>query len=100
MQTELTYKEKIELAYLQLEGFIYLVRNEIGSAEVFVKEPKRKKTPGSGYSIWVERDYPITNEEMRRRKNTKLGKYAFLTWDSEPVLISDLIGAKEENTVQ
>lgn len=39
----LTYAEEIELRYLFLKGFTYLVRNEIGSINVFVNKPHRDK---------------------------------------------------------
>lgn len=92
---ELAYKERIELSYLKLKGFIYIVRNEIGSVEVFVNKPCRDKVTNgkwnSGYDTWVERNYPMTIEEMKRRSHTELGEYKFITWASEPMLISDLI---------
>lgn len=92
---ELTYAEKIELSYLKLKGFSYMVRNEIGSVEVFVDKPCRDKvTNGSthgGYDTWVERAYPMTTEELRRRRRTELGEYKFVTWASEPILIQSLI---------
>lgn len=92
---ELTYKERIELSYLKLKGFIYIVRNEIGSVEVFVNKPCRDKVTNgkcnSGYDTWVEHNYPMTIEEMKRRSYTELGEYQFITWESEPMLISDLI---------
>lgn len=37
-QVKLTDAEKIELSYLHLKGFRYLVRNEIGSVKVFVNK--------------------------------------------------------------
>ncbi|WP_052474179.1 hypothetical protein [Jeotgalibacillus alimentarius] len=91
----LSYEEKIELSYMRLKGFNYIVRNEIGSVEVFVNKPCRNKpTNGkknSGYDTWVERAYPMTSEEMKRRRDTELGDYNFITWASEPTLISNLI---------
>lgn len=90
---KLTYEEEVELRYLALKGFRYLVRNEIGSTEVFKKKPHREKSPGSGYDTWCERAYPMTPEEIRNRRYTELGKYSFVTWESEPILIEDLLNA-------
>lgn len=83
--------EIIELMYLNLKGFKYIVRNEIGSVEVFVNKPHRKISTTAAYSTWVERDYPMTHEEMKRRRDVELGEYDFITWNDEPILISDLI---------
>ena len=92
----LTYEEDIELRYLLLKGFKYLVRNEIGSVEVFVNKPIRdKETNGrttSGYDTWVERAYPMTHEEMDRRRKTELGAYDFIDWKTEPILIESFFG--------
>ncbi|WP_078392035.1 hypothetical protein [Shouchella patagoniensis] len=88
----LNYEEEIELRYFQLSGFKWLVRNEIGSSEAFKKKPVRNK--GTGYSTWVERAYPMTQEEMRRRQATKYGQYTFLTWDDEPIEINSLLDGK------
>jgi len=86
---KLTYKEEIELKYLLLKGFNCIVRNEIGSVEVFANKPHRNN--GHGYSTWVENKYPMTCEEMSRRRHTELGEYNFISWSDEPILISDLI---------
>lgn len=81
--------EIIELMWLKLNGFNYIVRNQIGSVNAFVNKPHRNF--GLGYATWVENEYPMTREEMKRRKNIELGKYDFIEWDNEPILISALI---------
>jgi hypothetical protein len=81
--------EITELMWLHLNGFNYIVRNQIGSVEVFVNKPHRNYGPG--YATWVERGYPMTPEEMKRRQKVKLGEYDFIEWNTEPVLISGLI---------
>jgi len=88
---KLTYKEEIKLKYLLLKGFNCIVRNEIGSVEVFINKPHRDKGFGSSYKTWVENKYPMTCEEMSRRRHTELGEYNFINWSDEPVLISELI---------
>ncbi|MFE7817827.1 hypothetical protein ACFU1R_06435 [Priestia megaterium] len=98
---ELTYKEKIELSYLRLKGFSYLVRNEIGSVNVFVNKPHRDKETNyvpfgkerGGYDFWIETKTPISWEEQRRNRGVELGKYSFIKWEDEPMLIDNLIGA-------
>lgn len=92
---ELTYNEQVELRYLAVKGFKYLIRNEIGSVEAFVAEPVRDKVTNDitngGYDTWVERAYPMTREEINRRRKTELGKYEFIQWNDEPMLINILI---------
>jgi hypothetical protein len=97
---ELTYVEKIELSYLRLKGFKFLVRNEIGSVAVFKNKPHRDKetnyTPfgrnrGIGYDFWIETKTPISIEEQRRTQKTELGEYLFVKWSDEPMNIDDLI---------
>jgi hypothetical protein len=96
---ELTYNEHIELSYLRLKGFRYLVRNEIGSVEVFVNKPHRDKEVNyypngkdrGGYDMWIETKTPISTEEQRRCRHIELGEYSFITWKDEPMLIEDLI---------
>lgn len=96
---ELTYAERIELSYLRLKGFKYLVRNEIGSVEVFVNKPHRDKETNyipfgrsrGGYDTWLESKTPIPLEEQRRFKHTELDKYEFIQWADEPMLIDELI---------
>lgn len=96
---ELTYNEKIELSYLSLKGFKYLVRNEIGSVNVFANKPHRDKETNykpfgktrGGYDCWIETKTPISLEEQRRCKSVELGKYEFITWQDEPMLIDYLI---------
>ncbi|WP_257985727.1 hypothetical protein [Bacillus sp. M6-12] len=96
---ELTYAERIELSYLRLKGFRYLVRNEIGSISVFVNKPHRDKEVNyipfgrsrGGYDHWIETQTPISLEEQRRTTHTELGKYEFIQWKDEPLLIEDLI---------
>lgn len=96
---ELSYGEKIELSYFKLKGFRYLVRNQIGSVKVYVNKPHRDletnytpfgKTRG-GYDMWIETKTPISIEEQRRTIAVELGKYAFIEWKDEPMLIEDLI---------
>jgi uncharacterized protein YnzC (UPF0291/DUF896 family) len=96
---KLTYPETIELSYLRLKGFRYLVRNEIGSVEVFVNKPHRDKESNyyphgkdrGGYDMWIETKTPLSLEEQGRRTHTSLGKYEFIQWKDEPMLIDDLI---------
>lgn len=91
---ELTYEEKIELSYLRLKGFKFLVRNEIGSVKVFVNKPHRDKENNgdrSGYDIWIETKTPISYQEQRRCCDAEIGKYSFITWSDEPMIIDDLI---------
>lgn len=98
---ELTYSEKIELSYLRLKGFKYLTRNEIGSVNVFVNKPHRDKETNyfpfgkdrSGYDYWIETKTPISFEEQRRTKSVELGRYEFIQWKDEPMLIDNLITA-------
>lgn len=95
----LSYEEKVELSYLRLKGFKYLVRNEIGSVKVFVHKPHRDKEVNyyphgkdrGGYDHWIETKTPISFEEQRRTKGTELGEYQFIQWTDEPMLIDDLI---------
>jgi hypothetical protein len=87
---KLTDEEVIELMYLREFGFQYLVRNEIGSVEVFKVKP-HVDVRSPGYKTWVERDYPMTTDEMRNRKGVSLGKYKFIEFKDEPMLIDDLI---------
>lgn len=96
---KLTYEEEVELKFLLLKGFKYLVRHEIGSVEVFVKEPHRDKETNyapygktrGGYDTWIETKTPLSLEEQSRRRKVELGKYEFVQWKDEPILISDLI---------
>lgn len=82
--------EFIELTYLHALKFNYLVRNEIGSVEVFKNKPHRE-TEGSYYRTWVERDYPMTKEEMKNRRKTSLGSYEFIQFENEPIIIKDIL---------
>lgn len=99
---ELTYAEKIELSYLRLKGFKYLVRNEIGSVKVYVNKPHRDKEVNyypygndrGGYDHWIETKTPISLEEQRRTRGIELGEYDFIQWKDEPLLIDDLITAE------
>ncbi|MDZ5607051.1 hypothetical protein U2I54_08060 [Bacillus pseudomycoides] len=99
MEMKLTHSEKIELSYLRLKGFRYLVRNEIGSVNVFVNRPHRDKetnyTPygktRGGYDHWIETKTPISIEEQRRCRAVELGEYSFIKWEDEPMVIDDLI---------
>ena len=99
---ELTYEEKVELSYLRLKGFRYLVRNEIGSVVVFVNKPHRDKETNylpfgkdrSGYDMWIETRTPLSFEELKRCQNVELGKYTFVSWKDEPMCIDDLITAQ------
>lgn len=96
---KLTYKEEIELRYLQLKGFKYLVKNENGSVEVYVKKPHRDKEANyipygktrGGYDCWIETKTPISIEEHRRVRGVELGTYSFIRWEDEPMLIDELI---------
>ena len=95
----LNYEEEIELSYVWLKGFKYLVRNEIGSVAVFVNKPHRDKEVNyyphgkdrGGYDMWIESKTPLLIEEQRRSKNLKLGEYTFIQWKDEPMLIDILI---------
>lgn len=91
---ELAAQEKAELEYLRFKGFRYLVRHEIGSVEVFMNLPHRDKENNGdrgGYDTWIETKTPLSMEEHRRRRNVELGKYEFITWKDEPMLIDDLL---------
>lgn len=68
--------EIIELMWLDICGFNYIVRNENGSVEVFKNKPHREHS--CGYDTWVENKYPLTNDEIKRRKYTELGDYNFV----------------------
>ena len=100
---QLNHTEQIELSYLRLKGFKYLVRNEIGSVEVFVNKPHRDKETNyapygrtrGGYDSWIETKTPISIEEQRRCRSVELGKYSFISWKDEPILIDDLIKKSE-----
>lgn len=96
---ELTHVERIELSYLQLKGFRYLVRNEMGSVKVFVNKPHRDKETNylpfgetrGGYDTWIETKTPISFEEQARCKHVELGTYDFIQWADEPMRIDDLL---------
>ena len=102
IKLELTHEEFIELSYWYIKGFRWLVRNEIGSVEMFVNKPQRDKeanyTPfgktRGGYDCWIETKTPISIEEQRRCKNVELGKYEFITWHDEPLYFEELINGK------
>ena len=90
----LSNTEKKELTKLYSEGFRYLVRNQVGTVEVFVKEPTRTRDNRLTFDIWVEKENPypiITPEKMKRRKSVDSKRYTFVKWESEPVLIEELI---------
>lgn len=97
---ELTHAEKVELQYLFLKGFKWLVRNEIGNVKVYKIKPHRDKetnyTPfgktRGGYDHWIETKTPLSVEEMRRTTDVELGRYEFITWQDEPMEIESLIG--------
>lgn len=82
--------EIIELMYLNAKGFNYLVRNEIGSVEVFKNKP-HKNYNSPGYITWVERGYPMTIEEIKGRQQVTLGKYTFVKFEDNPILLSDIV---------
>ncbi|MEK4191753.1 hypothetical protein NYE44_01590 [Paenibacillus sp. FSL L8-0493] len=91
---KLKSEEKIELSYLRHKGFRYLVRHEIGSVEVFMNLPQRDKENNGyrgGYDTWIETKTPLPMEERRRRRDVELGKYEFITWKDEPMLIDDIL---------
>lgn len=96
---ELTHAERIELSYLQLKGFRYLVRNEMGSVKVFVNKPHRDKETNylplgknrGGYDTWIETKTPLSVEEQSRSKHVELGTYDFIQWADEPMRIEDLL---------
>lgn len=100
---QLTQAERIELNYLKLKGFRYLVRNEIGSVNVFVNKPHRDKETNyapygktrGGYDHWIETKTPISIEEQRRRRTVELGQYSFIKWENEPMCIDDLLKAAD-----
>lgn len=101
-EIQLSYAEETELRYMHLKGFKYLVRNQIGSVNVFVNKPHRDKETNyepygktrTGYDYWIETKTPISFDEQRRCKQVKLGNYSFIQWTDEPMLIEDLIGAE------
>lgn len=96
---ELTHAEKVELQYLFLKGFKWLVRNEIGSVKVYKNKPHRDKETNyipfgktrGGYDHWIETKTPLSAEEMRRTTHVELGRYEFITWQDEPMEIEILI---------
>lgn len=98
-KVELTDAERIELSYLKLKGFNFLVRNEMGSVLVYVNKPHRDKETNyypfgkdrGGYNHWIETKTPISVEEQRRNRHVELGAYAFIRWADEPMPISDII---------
>ncbi|MCY9308745.1 hypothetical protein MOF23_07110 [Bacillus inaquosorum] len=98
-KNKLSYAEETELRYLRLKGFRYLVRNEIGSVEVYVNKPHRDKETNyypygkdrGGYDHWIETKTPISLEEQSRRSYVDLGNYEFITWKDEPKLIDNLL---------
>jgi len=97
-KVELTCAEKYELSCVRLNGFRYLVRNEIGTVEAFVNKPSRHRKryyfqlikKKKKYSFWIESKFPIS-EEKQRRIILEFGQYNFLSWEDEPVLIDDLL---------
>lgn len=93
-KVNLTQTERDELKSVYSKGFRYLVRNEIGSVEVFTNEPIRTKERRFTLDIWVEKEDPypiITPEKMKCRKFLKAGEYKFVQWETDPILIIDLI---------
>ncbi|QCT03759.1 hypothetical protein E6C60_3048 [Paenibacillus algicola] len=106
-QVKLTDAEKIELSYLHLKGFRYLVRNEIGSVKVFVNKPHRDKETNyapfgktrGGYDHWIETKTPVSVEEQLRCRGVELGKYDFIKWADEPMLIEMLIDTPPVPTI-
>lgn len=107
-QVNLTEAEKVELSYLHLKGFRYLVRNEIGSVNVFVNKPHRDKGTNydpygktrGGYDHWIETKTPVSVEEQKRCRAVELGKYEFIKWEDEPVLIEMLINNTPVPTIK
>lgn len=107
-QVKLTDAEKVELSYLHLKGFRYLVRNEIGSVNVFVNKPHRDKETNyapygktrGGYDCWIETKTPISMEEQLRRRDVELGRYEFIKWEDEPMLIEMLINPDPVPTIK
>lgn len=89
MNKKISEIEFIELKYLNLFGFKYIVRNEIGSVEVFKNIPHRNF--GHGYATWVERAYPMTPDEIKNRKKVCLSNYDFIKFEDEPLLIEDIL---------
>ncbi|MBA4293803.1 hypothetical protein C0431_12645 [bacterium] len=99
MTITLTKNERIELSYLLMLGFKWLVRHEIGSVEVYKIKPHRDKEVNyypfgkdrGGYNTWIETATPLTLEELSRCKNTSYGKYQFIQWKDEPMDIEALL---------
>lgn len=97
---KLGYKEKVELECLSLKGFKWLVRNEIGSVEVFKIKPHRDKEVNyipfgktrRGYDMWIETETPLSREEYLRRRHVEFDEYDFVKWSDEPMSIEELIG--------
>src|SRR5690606_31162292 len=95
----LTRAGQIELSSWRIQGLKSLVRSEIRSVAVFANKPQRDKennyTPfgkeRGGYDFWIETATPISVDEQRRSKDIGLGKYNFLKWENEPMLIDELI---------
>lgn len=96
---KLTKSEFIELSYLRLRGFKWLVRHEKGNVSVYVNKPHRDKETNyypfgrtrGGYDKWIETKTPLSIEEQRRTCYTELGEYNFIKWEDEPMCIDDLI---------
>lgn len=100
---KLDHKENVELHYLFLKGFKWLVRNEIGSVNVFKVKPHRDKVVNyhpfgkdrGGYDSWIETKTPISWEEQQRKRDVELGNYNFIKWADEPMSIEELLSEQK-----
>lgn len=90
-EINLTEKELIELKYEYMRGYKYIARNEIGSVSIYKKKPIRHRRPGSScYAHWIiEDNFPIKKHD--EYGYTHYGKYDFITWEDEPMLIENII---------
>ncbi|WP_348659130.1 hypothetical protein [Heyndrickxia faecalis] len=87
---------KTELHDLYAKGYRYLAKNELGGVWAFKTKPCRSTLLNRrvGFGVWVQHDYPdmrLLDELKTKWRKDVTGTYDFLTWESEPVLISELI---------
>ena len=83
----LTNNERTELLYMQMRGFVYITKNEIGSTTVHKKKPTFHKR-GNTYRHW---NFELPIRDHRIQENLKFGQYSFLKFDDEPHLIEDIL---------
>ena len=84
----LTKNEEIELKYLQVKGFKWIVRLENGRLEAYKEKPNRDKR-GACYGTWVIGEYPI--KDFSLFTDLELGEYKFLKWEDEPMDINKIL---------